>query len=253
MDVSNQSNPYNAPTNLHQLRSSAFFDLQRSVEETGQGFVTKMRDWESTRESTDNGRGRKRPQSMISRQKSNMAYSDSEEDVLILAAGSPRGEELPPWGSPKRKRAASVGMMDSDPPTMEIQSVDVFSSSIDNWGNASVSTASEGDNDSLLASSDHVGSATSITTNLASSPMSCSHSSESSACPFFPSPTTPSLDDFSIPQDTENPISSCSDKALAALTLALANGAGGLNDYKPVLDAQQGASFIDYEVGELWD
>lgn len=242
-------NRYNhTPANLDQLRSNAFSDLQRSVEETGEGFVNRMRDWESVRESADSGRGRKRPQSMMSRQKSNMACSDKEDDVFILAGGSPRGDDIQPWGSPRRKRAASVGMMDLDPSPTETQGIDIFPPSADNWGSASVSATSDGDNDSVLASS-----ITSTTANHAPSPMSWSHSSESSACPFFPSPTTPSLDDFGIPQYTANLTSSRSDKAVAALTLALANGAGGLNDYEPLLDAQEDSSIIDYEVGELWD
>jgi len=206
---------------LDQLRSNAFWELQKSVEESGEGFVRKMREQES--------RGRKRPQSMMSRKTSNMIGSDEEEDILIFAGDSPRGDHLSTSISSRKKRAASVGTMSLEPSSVSVGTDDFFPSP------AQTAPSISSDDDT-----DYPGSATSITTHTASSPMSWSFSSDASP-PHLLHQSTASI-------RNELP-SSRSDKAIAALTLALAGGAGDLNDYGPLLED---TSFANYEVGELW-
>lgn len=212
---------YNHPAamNLDQPRSNAFWELQKSVEESGEGFVMKMREQES--------RGRKRRQPMMSRT-SNMINSE-DEDILILSGGSLEGNDPSSPILPRKKIASSVGMMDLEPFSIDLETEDLFSSP----SHTAPSISSDED-------TDYPGSSTSITTHSASSPVSWSFPSDASI------PHSLQLPNVS----THNKLpSSRSDKAIAALTLALANGAGDLNDYGPLLDD---SSLVDYQVGELW-
>ena len=47
--------------------------------------------------------------------------------------------------------------------------------------------------------------------------------------------------------------SKCAEKAVAALTLALANGAGSVSDYGALRNAQGVLAMDAAEVGSLWD
>jgi hypothetical protein len=49
-----------------------------------------------------------------------------------------------------------------------------------------------------------------------------------------------------------SPSSSRSEKAIAALSLAMANGAGGLNDYSALRAKEIPPIIEDSQVGELW-
>jgi hypothetical protein len=92
---------------LDQLRLHALTELQRSVVETGEGFVDKMRDWETHRQQeTVTHRGLKRSRSMMTRRASDP--SDDSGDVMIL--DSTPADEAPARGS-RKKRALSVDLM----------------------------------------------------------------------------------------------------------------------------------------------
>jgi hypothetical protein len=185
----------------------------------------------------------------MSRRKSNMTGADDEDEVLIFSSESPRADDALICGPPrKKKRALSAGVMDFESLNPSTEDSERCSSPVDHWGSTQSTFASDDDNDSSSAAWGHTGSTTSFTT---SSPMSWSYSSEAPTNPFQTLSSTSTLPRkaLSLPLSASR-----SEKALAALTLALANGAGGLNDYEPLLSMQDDSSSLrDYNVGELWD
>jgi hypothetical protein len=79
--------------------------------------------------------------------------------------------------------------------------------------------------------------------------MSWSYSSDAPMNSLIHPPSDTSYKALNLPSSASR-----SEKALAALTLALANGAGGLTDYEPLLAVKDDSSSIgDYHVGELWN
>jgi hypothetical protein len=201
------------------LHSYAFRELQQSITEASEGFVQRMRDWESSRSQAarqahrlgspfpsyipTRGRDiapRRSSPSEVNSEEDNLG-SDDEDDVLILSddtSSETRASSVCAAKSP-RKRVRSLGDMDLDLPQTTPTIPPELSHTV-----ASSSTSS------LLSLS--------------------------------PPPTIPSP-------------SSREEKVIAALTLALANGAAGLNDYSAVREAL-GASALHAdgaaEVGEMW-
>lgn len=200
--------------NVSALHSYAFWELHQSITEASEGFVERMRDWESSRpqlslqghrlSTTFPSCGRPLGCEFNTRTSSPLGAtsedddldSDIEDDVLILsdATSSVTRATSPYPVSPPKKRARSLGDMDLDSPQM------------------------------------------------------------TPAIPLEHSSFTSSLHPLSPPPVVPSP-SSREEKAIAALTLALANGAAGLNDYSAVREAlgvsathADGAS----EAGEMW-
>lgn len=105
--------PSRGPTSspdLDQLRLDALTELQKSVVEKGEGFVDKMRHWETHREQEGMaGRGVKRSRSTMARTTSDPM--DDSDDVMIL--DSPPDEEARLWESSRKKRALSAGIVDA--------------------------------------------------------------------------------------------------------------------------------------------
>ena len=194
------------------LHSYAFWELHQSITEASEGFVQRMRDWESSRPQAPRpthclstpfpsyvppgGReSASRTSSPLEINSQDDLDSDDEDDVLILSDGTSSVTSAP--GSSKRVR--SLGDMELDSPQ--------------------------------------------ITPTI---PPELSHTAASSS--------TSSLLSVTPPPAVLSP-SSREEKVIAALTLALANGAAGLNDYSAVREAlgvsaphADGAS----EVGEMW-
>jgi hypothetical protein len=104
--------PSHGPTSspdLDQLRLDALTELQKSVVENGEGFVDKMRHWETHREQEVLAdRGLKRSRSMMARTTSDPM--DDSDDVMIL--DSPPDEDVRLWESSRKKRALSAGIVD---------------------------------------------------------------------------------------------------------------------------------------------
>ena len=103
--------PDPAPSHdLDRLRFNALTELQKSVVENGEGFVDKMRHWETHRErEAIPDRGLKRSRSMMARRISDPM--DDSDDVMILDSTS--DEEVHFWESPRKKRALSVDIVDA--------------------------------------------------------------------------------------------------------------------------------------------
>lgn len=247
---------------LSQLRSDAFGELRRSVEESGEGLVRRMRDYETTRsrggvysKAKDSiRRGRKR-HSLSSRPRRVVDAedgSDDDDEVEIVAVSGELSSEFSGRRDVRKKRAISLGMAESNshsPPFMDLDrspqpaSPDAAS---DQSGYAS-------DDDAMDLNPD--GSCPTDTTMSSPAP-ALSHSfytSTNSSVVSIPSHFSGDQSVTSPPYPfCPPPTSSRSEKAIAALTLAMANGAGDLNDYE-ALRALEPASIIDdSQVGELW-
>jgi hypothetical protein len=249
-------------TDLTRLRSDAFWELRRSVAESGEGLVRRMRDYESSRsragvysKAKDSlRRGRKR-HSLSTRPRRTMDVgdgSDAEDDIQIFSGNE--GDA----GSARKKRALSVGMADSHAPPkspfMDLHHNERCFSPATTFGSGpSAYTSDDEDfmdlvNDSPLSMSAMASSPAppalshSFTTSDSSSVISLSSH-------FF---GTPSLGQPHHPTIPTSPSSSRSEKAIAALSLALANGAGGINDYEALRAVETAPIVEDTQVGELW-
>jgi hypothetical protein len=212
------SRPVSTDQNVSALHSDALWELHQSITEASEGFVQRMRDWESSRPQMSRQAHRRstpfpsynfsRGFEFSSRTSSPLEAaseeddldSDNEDDVLILSNETSSVTRASSYAvSPPGKRARSLGDMDLDSPQIPPTILPELSHTI-----ASSSTSS------LLSLA---------------------------------------------PPSIMPPPSSREEKAIAALTLALANGAAGLNDYSAVRDAlgvsathADGAS----EAGEMW-
>lgn len=212
------SHPAIVDQNVSALHSYAFWELQQSITEASEGFVQRMRDWESSRPQAPRqahwlgspfpsyipARGREIALRTSSPSEVNSEEDDldsDDDDVLILSdetSSETTASSVCAFNSP-RKRMRSLGDMDLDLP----QTTPIISPGLSH----------------TVASSS--------TSSLLSLP---------------PPPTIPSP-------------SSREEKVIAALTLALANGAAGLNDYTAVREALGvSAPHADStaEVGEMW-
>jgi len=250
---------------LTRLRSDAFWELRRSVAENGEGLVRRMRDYESSRSrgtiySKVKGslrRGRKR-HSLSLRPKKVIGGgdgSDDEDGVQIFA-----GEgflEADDYNGTRKKRAFSLGMADSGvhSPFMDLDGSERCSSP----GTTFLSGPSAYDSDD--ESMDLINDSPLSMSTVASSPgaPALSHSftdSTNSSFVSLPSHISNGRSKSSSPHyhsiNKTSPSSSRSEKAIAALSLAMANGAGGLNDYSALRAMEILPIIEDSQVGELW-
>jgi len=225
---------------LTRLRSDAFWQLQRSVEENGEGFVKSMRVYETRRSRSSvialkvkeaqreaQRRGRRRsPVHTPATKVADEEDSDDDDDVQIFA-GEPVYTSFANRG---KQRAFSVGVVEEKPHH--------------NRTDRCSSPGATCDSRSSIYFSDDEGFHFPIPDTQVSPALSrtLSHSGNSSLISLdLPPPFAPKA----------IPASSRSEKAIAALTLAMANGAGGLDDYE-ALRSLHTFSPDNCEVGEMW-
>ncbi|KAG6868091.1 hypothetical protein C0993_007670 [Termitomyces sp. T159_Od127] len=247
---------------LSHLRSNAFWELHRSVAESGEGLVRRMRDYEHSRSRTDayhkakeaHKRGRKRSSIVASSQKqkhnnSSPNYDEEEEDddVQIFAGDLPR-ISLP--GSPAQNPSMCLDIKDMDAREYHCPASTTreFSSPF----KAHVSSPSEQpSNEEQCQCSSSTDSPTTYSAPLHTVCSSChmlsvhpGMSHEHLDAPLI----LPSFSPLCCPTSS----SSRTEKAIAALSLAMANGAGGIADYEALLSVQAWPSIDDWQVGEMW-
>ncbi|KXN89894.1 hypothetical protein AN958_04898 [Leucoagaricus sp. SymC.cos] len=241
---------------LTRLRSNAFWELHRSITENGEGFVQRMRDYERVRScqtSEPIRRGRKRafhPQT--TRTVPCIADSDGSEDedddVQIFAG------ELSIQPSSRSfhhgKRAASM-----DVPCYNSRKSEAGYHVPLKPSHFSPSSSPSSDGDGLPLPvvsgsplSPSVLSLSSTTPSSLSSPIQ-SQRLNMDNCPNFSLP--PSIS-HSASTSPLNRMFLSSDKAVSDLTLALASGAGGLNDYSYLQNLSNLQPMDTGETGELW-
>lgn len=259
------------------LRSDAFWELRRSIAVSGEGLVKRMRDFERSRSKSgiykrartaDRQRARKRhsPSVPVTRSVRRSNSSESDEDDIQIYSGELCGLPIS-----RQKRASSLGPMDLD--NDEIQS-SPFSEYIDQASTHSSFSNDDADDlschsfnitfppDSLHSTSSSPAYKYSAYTTTFSPPLSgpsfssparsfeAPHSSPTHQNSVFISShsTTASLassQDVSLTSSASR-----TEKAIAALSLAIANGAAGLGDYDALRDIP--SVMIDSQVGELW-
>lgn len=266
---------------LARLRSAAFSELQRSVEENGEGFVKRMREFEDSRSKSaqhSRARGierrrRKRysPSVPTTSVTGKSFVSDDDDDVLILSSVL----DAQPF-HPRQKRSSSLGAMDDSDfqlhgetnssgrlspissifhpfpfthyashvqPNTHNQSTELstsFSTSFDFTNplhtNAFNPALSHSSSDSLASMAD-----VSLSTSYAED------ANYLSSSPIVSPPQSP----CHLLTGAKLTSASSAEKAIAALTLAMANGAGSLGDYEAIRVLNV-SSADESQVGELW-
>jgi len=182
-----------------------------------------------------------------------------EDDVQIFG-----GTSISPGEAthPRKKRALSLGPLDA---THFLGRVSHDYSPPDNACDSSATSDDESDASGRPVDRTHSRQTSSASSKRASDPSAVSntpalsHTYSTSASSSIvslplPSPLQASADQQnSSPQVAWfSPNASRSDKAIAALTLAMANGVGGINDYQAILALQGHSADESAEVGELW-
>ncbi|THH26591.1 hypothetical protein EUX98_g7597 [Antrodiella citrinella] len=243
---------------VDQLRTDAFGELHRSVAESGEGLISRMRDWEVLSKSHHRRRSSSGQQQLPwTRKRSAPGQSwsvdaeeststddelDDDDDIQIISGELSSPVVLSAEGSPSKERAFSLSVMDVDhPPYMNPDNSDRSSSPIDMQFSSISETYSDDDGE-----------------DGGSSPPALTHACTNSASSSLISlPLPPPY----IPREAQAPSSeyngpstvSRTEKAIAALSLALANGAGGLNDYEALRMAEDKTSALDESlIGEMW-
>ncbi|KAI0662702.1 hypothetical protein C8Q70DRAFT_1051317 [Cubamyces menziesii] len=246
------------------LRADALGELHRSVVESGEGLVRKMRDWESTRSrsarperpSAEGRRSWRRLTSYYGTPQASEAVmeqpEDDEDDIFIVGGAS---------SFPAPQRTMSLGSMDIDLPDAEIQSFEssdgderssspieaglsAYSSEDDGHGDMDVELASSASGPFSTPALSHTYS-TSTNSSLVSLPLSA-QASESCPVPTAGS-SSAAMPSPSIPTNASH-----SEKAIAALALAMASGAVGISDYEALRAAEGLTSLDESHAGELW-
>jgi hypothetical protein len=253
--------------NLTQLRSDAFWELRKSVAENGEGLVRRMRDYESSRsrgaiysKAKDSlRRGRKRHSiSLRPRRVINTGDGTNEEDGVEIFAGDAGSSEVDDYGNTRKKRAFSLGMADSGvhaSPFMDLEGSERCSSPGATF--LSVPSAYNSDDESMDLFSDSPLSTSVVASSPGAPALSYSFTNSTNSSFVSLPPTFFGVHSKSSPPrhhsliDT-SPLSSRSEKAIAALSLAMANGAGGLNDYSALQTMEIPQIIEDSQVGELW-
>lgn len=247
------SNP--TPEGQHHLtvlRADAFWQLHKSVEESGEGLVRRMREYEHSRaragayskarDAHKRGRKRSSVQQVTRKVATLVDESDaSDDDVEIM------GGDIPSvfWvGGHRLKRRASS--MDTDPPHP-----DTRSQSLPDHGRCPSPSPWTGS--SPCISEDEVSNHLPVSTNTPSSTRTLSQTASDSPNSSIVSLTLSQEHDYAC-LDTPTPSlpTSRSEKALAALSLAMANGAGSLDDYNSLVMLQQHSALDESHAGEMW-
>ncbi|KAF8481157.1 hypothetical protein DFH94DRAFT_692190 [Russula ochroleuca] len=205
--------------NVSALHSYAFWELHQSITEASEGFVQRMRDWESSR-----------PQAPRQTHRLN----------------TPFPPYTPPRGCESASRTSSPSEVNSEDDDLDPDDEDdvlILSDEISSGTRASSLCAASSSKKRIRSLGDMDLDLPQMTPTI---PPELSHTAASSS--------TSSLLSLAPPPAIPSP-SSREEKVIAALTLALANGAAGLNDYGAVREAlgvsaphAEGAS----EVGEMW-
>ncbi|KAI0724417.1 hypothetical protein C8T65DRAFT_563227 [Cerioporus squamosus] len=273
------------------LRASALGELHRSVADSNEGLLRRMQDWESSRlrsprserlvpgsppvleaQSSQAPRLGRRITSFYDTLQVTEAVaeqSEDEDDLFIVGEAS----SLPVAHSPgHKKRALSMSMMEVDIPELETQSSpfagfdgsERSSSPVDRASNRSAySSDDEGhaDMDTELSSSGIFSTPAlshtySVSTNSSLVSLPLSHQLGESAAPVVTASNSSNtvVPGFNTPPSSPHlpSTASRSEKAIAALTLAMANGAAGINDYEALRMTEGLATLDESHAGELW-
>lgn len=274
------------------LRANALGELHRSVADSNEGLLRRMQDWESSRlrssraerlvsgsPSALNAQSSQAPLHSSRRVTSYYGtpqvaeavaeQSEDEDDLFIIGEAA----SIPMACSPAhKKRALSLSMMDVDMPGVETGSSafaafdgsERSSSPVDRSSNPSAySSDDEGhaDMDTDLSSSgifstpalSHTYSV-SANSSLVSLPLSHQPGESAASMPIASNSSNTAVPGCKAPLSSPHlpSTASRSEKAIAALTLAMANGAAGINDYEALRMTEELTTLDESHAGELW-
>ncbi|KAJ4489406.1 hypothetical protein C8J55DRAFT_557329 [Lentinula edodes] len=257
-------------SDLARIRSNAFWELRRSVAENGEGFVRRMRDYEQSRARSGafskvkdaQKRGRKRSSLLARRSQTLRRDSDSEEedDVQIFSGNLSEAflsQEISSPSMSRSPRQSSLNDMDEDPRDPIQRPERSPSSSSSSYHIFESSSKSPYVFSSDLAQTASLSPPTQLDVTPSSSNPASSTSSSSASNISFQLPSNPSANlhlTGGISSSSSAYVSaSRSEKALAALSLAMANGAGSITeDYEALRALQPILTMDDAQIGEMW-
>ena len=223
-------------TELIRLRSSAFWELRRSIAENGEGFVRRMRVYEGSRSrqaihlkvKEAEKRGRKR---LFSEKRAAIHNSDDDEDIQICSGDS----------SSKIQKSSFCGGRGRSLHAMDVDNCQLDSPST--WHMRSCLSCGQQCSSNLQSDTKQP----SIASSPPSSPRSLYEPSSPTSSPSC-GPLSLLTDDLPLPLLSTT---SCHG-VVAALNLALANGAGSLEDYSSLWEYQSRFQTDYYDHGDLW-
>lgn len=223
------------PSGKRASYNEALGDLRRSLDDGEQRFVSRMREWEDQQSNKRYGGRGRTPLSPLHNRP--LEYPELEDDDVDIVLNSDPINASPLDNAStlnsRDAQASSMEFMDEDEQDSSYNSTDIHFSdeSDEDAGELSSFVSVSEDNSPLRA-----GRAFSLSSTT-SSLLSLSESSNSSIASLAIPPSI-------FPPRTRT------DKAVAALALAIANGAAGLQDYQDILDDR---SYLEQrEAGALW-
>ena len=245
--VDQPMSPRDNLTELIRLHSSAFWELRRSIAENGEGFVRRMRDYEGSRSRQTihlkikeaEKRGRKR---LSSKKRAVIRNTDDDDDDIQICSGESssnirkfsycegRGRLLHGVDNDNRQ-------LDS-PSTWHVRSCPSRGSQCSSNLQLDLFTPIQ-DTEPCFPSS--------IISSPPSSPCSLYESSSSTPPPLRGS-LSHTTDDLSLPLLST---ASCH-RVVATLNLALANGAGSVEDHSSLREYQSRFQTEYHDHGDLW-
>ncbi|EIN13483.1 hypothetical protein PUNSTDRAFT_140011 [Punctularia strigosozonata HHB-11173 SS5] len=241
---------------LLRMRCEAFDELHKAVIDSEEGLVKRMREMEGTRSRpgpyayAKELREQRRSRSETRRTQDAAGEEDEggdDEDVVFIGDTSLVSDPT----------SASSNAHESSPDAMELDPPDVGAA------HTAVSydpRASPGSLSTSPASSAVLTPAVRLPSDDTLDPSISALSLPPSIAPPHPNPATQNKThrggspDGILPPSiaSPGPTASRADKALAAITLALASGAGGLNDYTPLQSVSSQRDTAEGDAGELW-
>ncbi len=262
--ILSDNNPSPTPLDIDRLRSDAFCELHRSVAESDQGLVSRMRDWEGSlpsqftshsslpRKETLLARGRHSPCQYIS-SPSTMTENlqdDEDDDIQVVSGDASYPGTFVHWGHPNKKRALSMSVMEVDHASIDDLSPSFISPESSERCSSPVDLSIS--ENSFLTSDDEC-----VDTSVlhpSKTPALTSTNTNSATSSLISLPLPPSRDQSYSGAFPISSTASREEKAIAALTLAMANGAAGLNDYADIrlFEENRISSMDESLIGEMW-
>jgi hypothetical protein len=233
-------------TELIRLRSSAFWELRRSIAENGEGFVRRMRIYEGSRSrqaihlkvKDAKKRGRKR---LSSEKRAAILNSDEDDDEDIQICSGDSSSKIQNLFCGGRRRSLRA---------MDVDNCQLDSSSTWHTGSCLSCGWQCSPNLKLEIFPPTKDTEPHFPSSNVSSPPSSPRSLYEPSPPTSPpcGPLSLSTDDLSLPLLS----TTSSHRAVAELSLALANGAGSLEDYSSIWEYQSRFQTKYYDHGDLW-
>jgi hypothetical protein len=265
--ASRGADDYHAAPHLEdrgRLRSTAFRDLRQSIAKNGEGFIRRMREYERARFKPQNHqkakdaekRGRKR---LPLRNKKSLARSlssdASDDDEILICSGESSNHILRSTFSGHRLHTPDAMEIDLEWPSKSHgphnEDSNRITSPKDTQSTMKCPETRPVDDDTTSSQDEQLFSDPIDSCLSEPTPSLSTSSCGSPQSSVFSLPLLPST--LSEDESSSSTLSSFgSDKILAAVNLALANGAGSINDYSSLWEHGDHHESQSYDSGDLW-